>query len=167
MMCLASWLSQDPTEVIVVVDIDDTECQERLARVDDPRLKTIVFEHRGQAIGARCRHPAAAGEVVVLPTRTRCGRRDCSTAVQMPFVDPRVGAVGTQQNVYQRTTSIWRRIADWMVDLRYYDYVPAMGRKGAVICESRTHRRVPALGHPAGAPEPRARVLPRPAMRRR
>jgi hyaluronan synthase len=57
-------------------------------------------------------------------------------AIQMPFADPLVGAVGTQQNVYQRTTSVWRRIADWMVDLRYYDYVPAMGRKGAVICVS-------------------------------
>jgi len=56
--------------------------------------------------------------------------------VQMPFIDPAVGGVGTQQNVYQRTTSIWRRVADWLVNLRYYDYVPAMGRAGAVACLS-------------------------------
>jgi len=56
--------------------------------------------------------------------------------VQMPFVDPTVGGVGTQQNVYLRRTSIWRRIADWLVNLRYYDYVPAMGRAGAVACLS-------------------------------
>ncbi len=54
----------------------------------------------------------------------------------MPFIDPDVGGVGTQQNVYQRDTSVWRRIADWLVNLRYYDYVPAMGRAGAVPCVS-------------------------------
>jgi hyaluronan synthase len=27
-------------------------------------------------------------------------------------------------------------IADWIIDLRYYDYVPAMGRAGAVVCIS-------------------------------
>src|SRR5699024_2569740 len=56
--------------------------------------------------------------------------------VQKPFVDPDVGGVSTQQNVYQRTTSLWRRIADWLVNLRYHDYVPAQGRFGAVACLS-------------------------------
>jgi len=56
--------------------------------------------------------------------------------VQMPFADPEVGGVSTQQNVYQRATSVWRRVADWLVNLRYYDYVPAMGRAGAVPCIS-------------------------------
>jgi hyaluronan synthase len=64
-----------------------------------------------------------------------------------------VGGVGTQQNVYQRDSSVWRRIADWLVNLRYYDYVPAMGRAGAVACLSgRTtaYRRravIPVLDH--------------------
>jgi len=56
--------------------------------------------------------------------------------VQMPFADLEVGAVSTQQNVYERGSSVWRRIADWMVNLRYYNYVPAMGRAGAVACVS-------------------------------
>jgi hyaluronan synthase len=135
-MCLTTWLAQDPTEVIVVVDIADTECQERLDQIDDPRLTTIVFEHHGKrsALGVGIR--AAVGEVVVLSDSDTMWTPGLLEAVQMPFVDPRVGAVGTQQNVYQRTSNVWRRIADWMLDLRYYDYVPAMGRKGAVICES-------------------------------
>jgi cellulose synthase/poly-beta-1,6-N-acetylglucosamine synthase-like glycosyltransferase len=29
-----------------------------------------------------------------------------------------------------------RRVADWLVNLRYYDYVPAMGQAGAVACVS-------------------------------
>jgi cellulose synthase/poly-beta-1,6-N-acetylglucosamine synthase-like glycosyltransferase len=67
----------------------------------------------------------------------------------MPFEDPAVGAVGTHQTVYQRDTSVWRRIADWLVNVRYLDYVPAMGRAGAVPCISgRTavYRRSAVMG---------------------
>ena len=35
-----------------------------------------------------------------------------------------------------RHTSIWRVIADWMVNVRYLDFVPAMGRAGGVACLS-------------------------------
>ncbi len=134
--CLQSWLAQDPTEVIIVPDTEDVEVQRRLRAVRDPRLRVLVFEHRGKrsALGVGIR--AARGELVVLvdsDTRWRPGLLD---AVQMPFADPTVGGVGTQQNVYLRTTSVWRRVADWLVNLRYYDYVPAMGRKGAVACLS-------------------------------
>jgi hyaluronan synthase len=134
--CLASWLDQNPYEVIIVPDVEDTEVLRRLAEVEDPRLRVIPFVHRGKrsALGVGVR--AATGELVVLAdsdTRWQPGLLD---AVQMPFIDPEVGGVGTQQNVYQRTSSIWRRIADWLVNLRYYDYVPAMGRAGAVACLS-------------------------------
>ena len=134
--CLLTWLRQDPDEVIVVLDIDDHECEARLAKVFDTRLRVIMFKHEGKrsALGVGIRE--AHGEIVVLCDSDTSWTRGLLTAVQMPFADPKVGAVSTQQNVYQRTTSIWRRVADWMVNLRYYDYVPAMGRKGAVICVS-------------------------------
>jgi N-acetylglucosaminyltransferase len=136
MKSLSSWLGQNSTEVIVVVDTDDIECRERLEDVEDDRLKVIVFRHEGKrsALGRGIR--AATGEIVVLSDSDTLWTDGLLSAVQMPFVDPSVGAVGTQQNVYQRRTSIWRRVADWMVNLRYYDYVPAMSRKGAVICVS-------------------------------
>lgn len=136
MQCLASWLAQDPTEVVLVVDIDDKECLERLRAVDDPRLRVTPFAHQGKrsALGVGIR--AAIGEIVVLSDSDTLWTDGLLANVQMPFIDPLVGSVGTQQNVYQRTTSIWRRIADWMVNLRYYDYVPAMSRKGGVICVS-------------------------------
>ncbi|MFI5910490.1 glycosyltransferase family 2 protein [Dactylosporangium sp. NPDC051541] len=136
MECLRTWLGQDPDEVIIVPDVEDTEVLARLAAVTDPRVRTIAFEHRGKrsALGVGIR--AARHELIVLvdsDTRWEPGLLD---AVQMPFADPDVGGVGTQQNVYQRRTSVWRRIADWLVNLRYYDYVPAMGRAGAVACLS-------------------------------
>jgi N-acetylglucosaminyltransferase len=134
--CLQTWQAQNPTEIIIVPDVDDVEVLRRLEAVDDPRVRVLAFEHRGKrsALGVGIR--AAKSELVVLvdsDTRWLPGLLDY---VQMPFIDPTVGGVGTQQNVYQRTTSIWRRTADWLVNLRYYDYVPAMGRKGAVACLS-------------------------------
>lgn len=134
--CLRSWLRQDPDELIVVLDTADTECVRILAGVSDDRLRVLSFDHRGKrsALGVGIR--ASTNEIVVLSDSDTMWQDGLLAAVQMPFKDPRVGAVSTQQNVYQRTTSVWRRIADWMVNLRYYDYVPAMGRKGGVICVS-------------------------------
>jgi hyaluronan synthase len=57
-------------------------------------------------------------------------------AVQMPFADPEVGGVSTRQSVFQADTSVWRRVAEWIINNRYLDYVPATGRAGAVVCVS-------------------------------
>jgi N-acetylglucosaminyltransferase len=134
--CLQTWLAQNPMEVIIVPDVDDVEVQRRLRQVRDPRVRVLVFTHSGKrsALGVGIR--AAKGELVVLVDSDTRWMPGLLEAVQMPFADPSVGGVGTQQNVYQRTSSIWRRIADWLVNLRYYDYVPAMGRGGAVACLS-------------------------------
>jgi hyaluronan synthase len=136
MECLDSWLSEDPDEIIVVPDVEDTEVLRRLHAVSDVRVRTLAFEHRGKrsALGVGIR--AARHEIVVLADSDTRWEPGLLAAVQMPFADPEVGGVGTQQNVYQRRTSVWRRIADWLVNLRYYDYVPAMGRAGAVACLS-------------------------------
>jgi hyaluronan synthase len=134
--CLQTWLAQNPSEVIVVPDVEDEEVQQRLAQVRDPRVRVLAFEHQGKrsALGVGIR--AAKGELVMLVDSDTRWEPGLLEAVQMPFADPSVGGVGTQQNVYQRTTSVWRRIADWLVNLRYFDYVPAMSRAGAVACLS-------------------------------
>ncbi len=136
MRCLETWLAQKPDEVIIVLDTADTECARLLDTVTDPRLRVIRYQHSGKrsALGVGIR--AAQGEVVILSDSDTMWLPDMVANVQMPFKDPKVGAVSTQQNVYQRTTSIWRRVADWMLDLRYYDYVPIMGKRGGVICVS-------------------------------
>ncbi|MFD7899827.1 MULTISPECIES: glycosyltransferase family 2 protein [unclassified Streptomyces] len=136
MDCLETWLNQDPAEIIIVPDVEDTEVLRRLAQVEDPRVRVLAFEHRGKrsALGVGIR--AATSELVVLVDSDTRWQPGLLAAVQMPFIDPEVGGVGTQQNVYLRETSVWRRVADWLVNLRYYDYVPAMGRAGAVACLS-------------------------------
>ncbi|NYE19866.1 glycosyltransferase [Microbacterium immunditiarum] len=153
MRCLDSWRSQDPDEIIIVLDVADLEAYDRIVALGDPRVRPILFEHVGKrsALGAGIR--LARFDVLVLTDSDTAWRDGLLRAVQMPFIDPRVGGVGTHQNVYQRRSSVWRRVADWLVDLRYYDYVPAMGRAGAVPCLSgRTaaYRRravLPVLDH--------------------
>jgi len=134
--CLRTWLATDAGEVILVVDVDDQELLRQLAPIEDSRLSVIQFRHEGKrsALGVGIR--AATGEVVVLTDSDTEWDQRLVDAVQMPFVDPRVGGVGTRQNVFGRDTSIWRRVADWLVNVRYLDYVPAMGSAGAVACLS-------------------------------
>jgi cellulose synthase/poly-beta-1,6-N-acetylglucosamine synthase-like glycosyltransferase len=134
--CLRSWLDQDPTEVIIVLDVADTEAYDEITRMGDPRVRPIMFRHAGKRSALGVGIKAARCEILVLTDSDTSWQPGLLAAVQMPFVDPEVGAVGTQQNVWERTTNIWRRIADWLVNLRYYDYVPAMGRAGAVACVS-------------------------------
>ncbi len=136
MRCLESWRSQNPDEILIVLDLADTEAYERLVALDDPRVKPILFKHAGKrsALGVGIR--AAKYDILVLVDSDTSWEPGLLKAVQRPFIDPEVGAVSTQQNVHQRTSSVWRRIADWLVNLRYYDYVPAMGRAGAVACVS-------------------------------
>ena len=153
MRCLHSWLAQDPTEILIVLDLADTATYLRISALGDPRVKPMLFLHQGKrsALGAGIRE--ATGEVLVLVDSDTSWEPGLLANVLMPFVDPRVGAVSTQQNVYRRTTSVWRRIADWLVDLRYIDYVPAMSHRGTVACVSgRTgaYRRavvLPVLGN--------------------
>jgi N-acetylglucosaminyltransferase len=134
--CLQTWRAQNPDEIIIVLDVRDLEAYDRIVAIGDQRVRPILYEHVGKrsALGVGIRR--ARGEIVALVDSDTRWLPGLLEAVQMPFADPRVGAVSTQQNVYQRETSIWRRIADWMVDLRYFDYVPAQGKAGAVACVS-------------------------------
>jgi cellulose synthase/poly-beta-1,6-N-acetylglucosamine synthase-like glycosyltransferase len=134
--CLDSWRSQNPTEIIIVLDVADTEAYDRIQALGDPRVTPVLFHHAGKrsALGAGIR--MATSEILVLTDSDTSWRPGLLTNVQMPFADPLVGATSTRQSVFQRETSVWRRIADWLVNLRYFDYVPAMGRAGAVPCVS-------------------------------
>jgi cellulose synthase/poly-beta-1,6-N-acetylglucosamine synthase-like glycosyltransferase len=135
-LALDTWLGQDPDQVIVVLDLADTEAQRRLLARNDPRLRVIMFKHAGKrsALGVGIR--AARGEILVLTDSDTRWTDGLLASVQMPFADPEVGGVSTRQSVYQADTSVWRRVAEWIINNRYLDYVPATGRAGAVVCVS-------------------------------
>jgi len=153
--CLDSWLAENPTEVIIVPDLRDTHVIQllRARAASEPRLKVLPFAHTGKrsALGVGIRE--AIHEIVVLADSDTMWQPGLLPALLSPFADPKVGGVGTRQNVYMPRTSAWRRVADWMIDVRYLDYVRAQSRAGAVPCLSgRTaayRRRVvmPVLEH--------------------
>ncbi|MBG6224137.1 cellulose synthase/poly-beta-1,6-N-acetylglucosamine synthase-like glycosyltransferase [Arthrobacter sp. CAN_A2] len=136
MSALESWRAQGPDEIIIVLDVKDLDAYARIEALQDPTIKPILFHHVGKrsALGAGIR--LAQYDVLVLTDSDTWWQPDLLRNVQMPFIDPLVGAVGTHQTVYMRETSVWRRVADWLVNLRYLDYVPAMGAAGAVPCIS-------------------------------
>jgi len=136
MRCLDTWREQNPDEIIIVLDVMDTEAYDRIVALEDARIIPILFHHVGKrsALGVGVRR--ATSEILVFVDSDTSWLPNLLENVQKPFIDELVGGVSTQQNVYQRTTSIWRRVADWLVNLRYYNYVPAMGRAGAVPCLS-------------------------------
>lgn len=134
--CLHSWLAQDPTEILIVPDVEDTEAIAAVGALGDRRVRVLPFQHQGKRSALAVAIRAAHGEILVFADSDTLWEPGLLEAVQMPFADERVGGVSTQQNVYQRTSSIWRRVADWLVNLRYLDYVPAMGAAGAVACVS-------------------------------
>jgi N-acetylglucosaminyltransferase len=138
MDCLVTWMQQNPTELIIVPDLADTEVIARLehAAAYDPRIRVIPFQHSGKRSALGVGIKAAQYDLLVLTDSDTRWEPGLLEAVQMPFFNPEVGAVSTRQNVYDRWSSIWRVIADWIIDLRYYDYVPAMGKAGAVVCVS-------------------------------
>jgi N-acetylglucosaminyltransferase len=138
MECLTTWMMQNPTELIIVPDLADTEVIARMqeAAAYDSRIRVIPFQHSGKRSALGVGIKAAQYELLVLTDSDTRWEPGLLEAVQMPFFDPQVGGVSTRQNVYKRWSSVWRVVADWIIDLRYHDYVPAMGRAGAVVCIS-------------------------------
>lgn len=135
--CLGTWLANEPDELIVVVDVDDQACRQMLAERDlPPSVRVIAFPHTGKrsALGVGIR--AATSDIVVLSDSDTAWTPDLLRQVRMPFADPEVGGVGTRQSVAAPETSIWRRVAAWILNLRYLDYVPALGARGSVPCLS-------------------------------
>ncbi|HEV7871866.1 MAG TPA: IPT/TIG domain-containing protein [Modestobacter sp.] len=154
--CLRTWLREEPTEVILVVDDQDDALLAHIRGLGLERVQVVEWWHTGKrgALAAGVR--AATGEVVVFADSDTEWRPGLLAAMQMPFVDPEVGGVGSRQHVYLPHTNVWRRVAYWMLNTRYLDYVPAMSRRGGVACLSgRTaaYRRevivplLPALEH--------------------
>ncbi|MDX2377863.1 glycosyltransferase [Microbacterium sp. LRZ72] len=136
MRCLGTWLRQNPTRIIIVLDVADTEAQQRIETLDLPNVEAVMFAHHGKrsALGVGIR--MVDTELTIFVDSDTAWEPDMYEAIQMPFLDPAVGAVSTRQNVYMPKSNIWRRVADWIIDLRYFDYAPAMGRYGGVICAS-------------------------------
>lgn len=136
--CLETWLRDEPDEIIMVVDVDDKDMLSALKSYEEanPTLRVIPFKHEGKrsalAVGIR----EAQYDIFVLTDSDTAWEAGLIEQIQMPFAAPEVGGVSTRQNAHLRDTSIWRIVADWLVNTRYLDYVPLEGMVGGVTCLS-------------------------------
>jgi hyaluronan synthase len=135
---IESWLANEPDRIIAVIDVTDTTCMEIAAEY--PQIDVIPIDIPGKRAALAVGVDATTTDIVVLVDSDVIWEPDVLKKVKMPFVDPKIGGVGTRQNMYpsdgQRAT-LWERLADIYLDIRYADEVPATTRWGrAVSCLS-------------------------------
>ncbi len=114
---IESWLANDPAEVILVIDSTDGVCQEVASRYP---VTVVITDVPGKRDALRKGWEAASTPLVALVDSDTVWAPDVAEHVCMPFADPRIGGVGTRQNVW-RPNNFLQRINDMFLDLRYFD----------------------------------------------
>jgi hyaluronan synthase len=137
-MALDSWIANRPERIIAVVDVTDATCMQIARSYREVDVIPIDIPGKRPALAAGV--DAATTELVVLVDSDVIWEPDVLRKLKMPFADPTIGGVGTRQHMYPtngRRPTIWERIADIYLDIRYADEVPATTRWGrAVSCLS-------------------------------
>src|SRR5690242_9758217 len=135
---LDSWAANQPDRIIAVVDVTDTVCME-IAR-GYPGVDVIPIDIPGKRPALAAGVAASRTELVVLVDSDVIWEPDVLAKLKMPFADPTIGGVGTRQHMYPTNgarPTLWERLADIYLDIRYADEVPATTRWGrAVSCLS-------------------------------
>lgn len=132
-LAIESWLANEVEEVVLVIDATDEACQEVAARYPVTVIITDVPGKRDALVRGweTCRT-----ELVALVDSDTIWAHDVSAEACKPFVDPKVGGVGTRQNVYN-PKGFLQRVNDMYLDYRYFDENAAQSRMGrAVSCLS-------------------------------
>jgi cellulose synthase/poly-beta-1,6-N-acetylglucosamine synthase-like glycosyltransferase len=131
---IESWLANDVEEVILVIDV----LRPGLPGGRRPLPGHGCWSPTCPASATRC---ARAGtrrrtELVALVDSDTVWAPDVAAEVCKPFADPRIGGVGTRQNVYG-PKGFLSRITDMFLDHRYFDENASQSLLGqAVSCLS-------------------------------
>ena len=135
---IESWIVNKPEKIIAVIDVTDTTCMAIAAEY--PEVDVIPIDIPGKRPALATGVEATKTDIVVLVDSDVIWEKDVLQKLKMPFVDPKIGGVGTRQHMHPsngKRPTIWERIADIYLDIRYADEVPATTRWGrAVSCLS-------------------------------
>jgi Glycosyltransferases, probably involved in cell wall biogenesis len=137
---IESWIANKPDRIIAVVDVTDQVCAEIAAEYSDRGVDVMMINKPGKRPALAMGVAASTTDIVVLVDSDVIWEPDVLAKIMMPFADPSVGGVGTRQIMYPsdgERAFLWERIADYYLDIRYHDEVPAstiIGR--AVSCLS-------------------------------
>ena len=130
---IESWLANDVEDVILVIDVSDEVCRGVAARYP---VRVLVTDVPGKRDALRRGWNAARTELVALVDSDTVWAPDVAVEVCKPFADPRMGGVGTRQNVYG-SKGFLARITDMFLDHRYFDENASQSLLGqAVSCLS-------------------------------
>jgi hyaluronan synthase len=135
---LESWIANGPDRIIAVIDVTDTKCME-IAR-EYPGVEVLPIDIPGKRPALAAGVDASDTDIVALVDSDVIWELDVLKKLKMPFADPQIGGVGTRQFMYPSNgdaPTLWERLADIYLDIRYSDEVPATTRWGrAVSCLS-------------------------------
>ncbi len=135
---IESWIANRPDRIIAVIDVTDKACLEVALRY--PEVDVILIDVPGKRPALAAGIDAATTDIVVLVDSDVIWEPDVLKKLKMPFADPQIGGVGTRQHMHpsdDKRPTLWERLADIYLDIRYSDEVPATTRWGrAVSCLS-------------------------------
>lgn len=114
---IRSWLANKVDEVILVIDETDSTC---ISIAERYPVTVLITNVPGKRDALRRGWNHAKTELVALVDSDTIWAPNVYEEVCKPFADPRIGGVGTRQNVY-RPKGFLARITDMFLDHRYYD----------------------------------------------
>lgn len=135
---LTSWAENKPYEIIAVIDYTDQACITIFKNFQDqfPKAKLIVTRIPGKRAALADGIKTAKGEIVALVDSDTYWSDNVIKNTLSPFADPKVGGVGTYQDVWQPKT-LAQKIFNIQLNLRYHDDFPFLAAAGdALICLS-------------------------------
>lgn len=130
---IESWLANGVEEIVLVIDATDETCIAIACRYP---VTIVVTDVPGKRHALRTGWEYCTTPLVALVDSDTIWAFDVAVEVCKPFADPKIGGVGTRQNVYN-PKGFLPRINDIFLDYRYFDENAAqtvMGR--AVSCLS-------------------------------
>ncbi len=135
---IESWIANKPDQIIAVIDVTDTQCMAIAGEY--PQIRVVPIDIPGKRPALAAGVARTTTDIVVLVDSDVIWELDVLKKLKMPFADPKIGGVGTRQNMYPsdgKRATIWERMADIYLDIRYADEVPATTILGqAVSCLS-------------------------------
>lgn len=135
---LESWTREEPDEIIAVIDVSDKACIRAFGEFieNNDRARMIITNKPGKRAALADGIEAANGEVVVLIDSDTIWDRGVLALLVTPFRDPKVGGVGTRQNVLKPKT-VAQRLFDIHLDSRYLEEIRFLAAAGdALTCLS-------------------------------
>ena len=133
-----SILKNNPEEIILILDYTEKENMEMLEKEygKNKKIKRFFIKKPGKRPALAYGIRKAIGEIVILvDSDTSWASKDFLKNLIRPFALPEVGGAGTRQRVKNKET--WaQRLIDWMLDIKYTDYISSDSLSGSVLCLS-------------------------------